>query len=405
MPEKIDFSNINGQEKFNGLSGQEQSKIIEDDHENALEVDRILMKGVGSRLESVYKNPDFTRLLPAYVENLRHKSEIKKPVVHGTGSYALKKILSEGFVPQKGQEALMGENSSHRTYMESGDINPLCFAVPDDNGERVSHWYATLPCRQKSLSIDSDQFLDSRTKRLFEGAYGGMDAVVSTEMLKELKQFEISDKDLIEKTKQEVQKDIECKLINRMRESANVFDQEKSSENLKGLEMLLSGELKDIDEVSRLLRELNLLDNFRSNKDGQKLPKYKTGEIVAELIRNLSDSSSWEYNQIDQIKKEIENKLQKYKSFSREELEAIGSQFPCYITLEGENLNLKESPWLKISQEMQSFEVIPPEAIKEIQVPESKIEEIKSMLMDFGLGDVRIVPFEFYEMKEIIKHT
>jgi hypothetical protein len=55
--------------------------------------------------------------------------------------------------------------------------------------------------------------------------------------------------------------------------------------------------------------------------------------------------------------------------------------------------------------EVLSEEKIPSTEIREIQVPKDKIDIVKGWAKQAKLKNVRIVPFECYEMQEVINFT
>lgn len=54
-------------------------------------------------------------------------------------------------------------------------------------------------------------------------------------------------------------------------------------------------------------------------------------------------------------------------------------------------------------EEARCNQTVPPDAVREIQVPEAKIAEVQGWLSKAGLTQVRVVPFEYWEMREVIE--
>lgn len=356
------------------------------------------------KMRELMESPDFNRLLPDFKEYISQKTAYERPLIHGTGSYALAKILHEGFKPQKGQETLVGENTAHRTRMDENRANPVSFATPDVNGNKISHWYATLPCKNLSLKVNSENCLGPRTTRVINEVYGGLDTAISAELKKELDQFGIKDPKLVAVTKKEIEKDIRNKMVSRMRTAANVFNPELTQQNVRALDKILKGEINDPEKAAFYLREVNLLNIIRTDRNGNPVPRYKTAELIQHILQTVVNPDSWAHKIISEATDELIKKMENYNSLSAEDRNSVENQFPCFLIVEGKGLTLTESQWMKATPEIQSFKDVPPSAIKEIHVPEAQIGKVQEMLNFNGLKGVKIVPFEFFEMKEVLDH-
>ncbi|MFH0792247.1 MAG: hypothetical protein V1905_03480 [bacterium] len=132
-------------------------------------------------VERAMQDPEFQRLLPGYQAYEKADPPARKPIIHGTGSYALRRIIKNGFVPQK--SVLSGERA-HR--FGSDEARPTCFNAPENGGEKFSHWYGDLAARDNQLSFDADRYLKSRTMRIVEDVIGGVDARVNEVSLREI---------------------------------------------------------------------------------------------------------------------------------------------------------------------------------------------------------------------------
>lgn len=402
------------------LSEESQDKVKEALGEKPEERPSELIETPNVRkLESISNNLEFKRLLPGYVEYMKSEPVAKEPLIHGTGSYALKRIIKEGFVPQRGGEILHGEKVAHHTNVKKEQINPISFTTPDADGEKVAHWYAMLAAKEPQLSFNSDKILNNRTERILNEVYGGMNEVIEVAVEKEMELLadqkdNLNMSEVKEIARKELRKDIEQKLIDRGKKGANVFNPELAQERIQQLNDLLSGRASSVEEVESVLRDLTLLENFMYSyaSGGSKLPKYKTREVVEKVIDDLHNkprnSENRAYRKLSNALEAWKGKIEKYEKLPEEERKKIDNQFPCFIVLEGKEIKDKlvdKSEWMRNRiKELQGYENISPDKIKEIQVPESKIDEVKEWLRESGLDGVRVVPFEYHEMKEVIQH-
>lgn len=383
-------------------------------------------------LKSACDNPEFQRLLPSYVEYLNNEKIAEKPYIHGTGSYALKRIIESGFVPQSGAEAVAGENVASRTRTGQ-KANPICFTIPENGGEKVSHYYAMAAATEPDLTVDSDQILGvGRAERLAQDVYGGIETTARARFAEELKRPEVRkhyqspdnpgelDQAKVKAGIAECVREIEYKKEDRMRRAANVFNLEHLQKQAEQLNGLLEGTLTDAAQAEKILRESRLFETarYRYAPRGEQVPRYESDKLVRQIIDEARDSSKMPKDKDDwtprgavlEAIKENQNKIELFNSKSPEEQQEILHQFPCYIVVEGDDLAVTESGWLGPNvKELQSYDVVSRDRIREIQVPEAKIPEVEKWLQDDegkrkpGLENVRVVPFEYFEMKEVIE--
>ncbi|MFH1129293.1 MAG: hypothetical protein V1686_00960 [Patescibacteria group bacterium] len=392
--------------RFEEIPQQKPAEVNKKENENKADLKL-------EKLKSVCDDPKFQELLPEYIENEKDKKlEVNEPLVHGTGSFALKRIIEQGFVPQRGGELLHGEKVTHHTNAEKEEVNPISLTTEDETGEMIGHWYALLATKGSQLQFNSDKFLDKRLTRILNEVYGGTDTATELRLKGEIdlliKTKEPNLTQAVEISKQELIKDFEQKLIDRSREGANVFDVDFVKNKIEKLNLLLDQKIKDADQVEEILRENNLLESFRHYfaPRGERLPICKTREITQRLLENRQEDS-WVYDEIRKIRDILQGKVDNYNNLSEQERKEIDNQFPCFITIESEKLELKDKSERMHDKvrELVSDSVIEKERIKEIQVPKSKIEEVQKWLKEFKLENVRMIPFEYYEMRQVIEHS
>ena len=196
-------------------------------------------------LERATQDPEFQRLLLGYQAYEKADPPARKPIIHGTGSYALRRIIKNGFVPQK--LVLAGEKAHH---FANDEVNPISFTVPEDGGEKLSHWFSDLAAKDNQLAFDADRYLKPRLARIIEDVMGGVEAYVTAEALKEIENvpeedFSLGRGPILEMTKAEIRKDMEWKIVDRGRRAANVFDPEIAKNEIKRMEDLLIGKGED----------------------------------------------------------------------------------------------------------------------------------------------------------------
>lgn len=414
---------------FNPEAGKKNFKEAEPETESFSEKEK---------LERLSDNPAYKKLLDGYLEYEEKEPVAEEPLIHGTGSFALKKILNEGFKPQKQDETLAGERAS----LPSGagdEESPVSFTIPDRKGEKTAHWYALLSSSSSELAFNADQEFsqlnkklqnkipEDRTERLLEEVYGGIEEVLDKEIEEEknriskaIERGDLSSSAVPENVnkiiRKEAKKDIIYKLKSRQKQEANIFNPELAEEKINSADEILNGKVKDAADAEQALRRLGLLDEFRSyNLEGKisETLRFNTENAIQDLVKDINKGSFSEDNKakayfikrVKQAKRAWEDKLESLQDKSQEEKEEILNQFPCCIILEGESLLLEDSDWMHGVTEKHSESNIPPEKIKEIQVPKSQIEGVKTWVDDAGLEDVKITPFEYYEIKTFISHV
>lgn len=354
----------------------------------------------------------FENFFPEYLKYINEKNKnIERPLVHGTGSFALKKIIERGLVPQEIKEIMSGEKTKI-AYGEK-EVIPLSFCDGNDpNGEKVSHYYANQAGIKKDLSVDSERILgERRIDRLLNEVYGGWkkavkDTVEKFEKIRKQKEIDETGTyvDLTEEelkiTREEAEKIIKFNYENVAKEGAYLFDAKESQEKIEEAKHLLNGELS-AEQVEATLRKLNILD---SELEYQKTPLHKTKEVVLKIMNNIALENSYTRNKIIDIIKNLENAIKRYELLEPKEKEELANQFPCYITIEGEGLNCATGEGIKdVTEEVRCYDNVDPSRIKTIQVPEKYIPVVNSWLISAELPNVKIIPYEYFEMQEIIE--
>lgn len=396
--------------------------------ESKSSVDNIIMgESVSSRerkekIIKVYESLDgkdrkeFISLLPGYLEFKKNDGleSIERPLVHGTGSYSAKRIIKEGFRPRKLSEIITGEKSLFKNE-DKDNIIPISFCDPTfEKGVEISHYYSTQVSSERKLnqdlSINSEKYLGNKTYQLLEYVYGGMNKVVDVEVKR--REQKVKEKmgnkyknptiDQMEKSKQIAQEIILNKYKMLEADDAFVYDSNNNKKNIEKLnELLNSNETMDLEEARKLFLEGGIL---RGEINYQNLSYYEIDKIVKGLIKSSCAKGSFINQKIKDLlrdKIESEEGIQKINSKDAEE---IKNQFPVYFLLEGEGKNLVEFDDVTKAREYRCNEIVENSKIRQIQVPKKFIPEIREWLREAGLKENIVIPFEYYEMDQIIKN-
>lgn len=342
---------------------------------------------------------NFERLLPGYIEWQQTKEEsIEKPLVHGTGSYALRRILKEGFSPQHGG-GIGGGESTYTSQQKFGDKpNPVSFAALDTNGEIISHWYAMLNSSEPGLTFNSQNMLGERIDRVITDIYGGAENVINRR-LKEATTPDMSEEQ-IQAARNEIEKSMRHKIIERGRRVANVFDPEYTKARIARGESLMRGEV-GIEEAEEILRDFEMI---KDKMEDQNTPLYETAKVIKTLITACQDPKSHNGEKLAEKVERDKKNLRDYEHLSEAEKQEMRDQFPCFIMIEGSGVETPSDWFGDVVKEVHSFSNVPTGLIKEIQVPEVKIAEVETWLEEAGLkGKVRIIPIEYFEIQEAIR--
>ncbi|MDO8512481.1 MAG: hypothetical protein Q7S57_04365 [bacterium] len=359
----------------------------------------------------VSENPEFQRLLPGFIEQGEQRPEIKKPLIHGTNSYAFKRIIVDGFVPQDGSKVHNGENVAHRTNLGEGKKNPTSFLEPSKKGDQLSHWYAMIASAKPELAFDSEGEIGNRTQRIVDEVYEGVDKVVEDRFKEETlethpTESKLSEAEKTEMAREDLRQEILHKVADRMKEGANIFNPKEATEKIVKIDGIINGEPISIEEGEKLFRDLRIVDSIRAMyaPRGNKTPRYQTKEVIISFLAEATNGDGEARQLLMKQKNEIQGKLDAYESLPAEEHEEMKLSFPCFITVEGDGLETVKSNWMHKVVEFQMFDRTEPGRIKRVEVPESKIETVRRWLVDAGLADVQVVPIEYFEMKEVIEH-
>jgi|GEM_PF-1800853 len=354
-------------------------------------------------METLENDQDFQRLLPEYEEYSEHPTKVEVPLVHGTGSMALQSILREGFMPGGGDISLHGEAASR----PRGEKDSSSFATGNAEGEIISHWYALEQARNTELSFDATKYIGDRTMYMVDSVYGGLENIKK----QTLAEFSFETEEQRELAEAEVEASLQSKLKAKMESSgANLFTPERAKQMIASTDILLNGMLnpgkeEDVDTAVEIFRSLYLLEDLIMNdhETHSRIRPDKTKEMVKKTLKDISDPSDWMRGQVETMRSELVKKMSAFESLPVEGKNELQNQFPCYIVLEGKGLDTEGSDWMKGEVHIEG--VVTPTAIREVQVPETKIPEVTEWVRKAGLEGVRIVPFEFYEMKEALEAT
>ncbi|MFH0792248.1 MAG: hypothetical protein V1905_03485 [bacterium] len=221
-------------------------------------------------------------------------------------------------------------------------------------------------------------------------------------------------------TKVEVKREFTWSIEDRGRRAANVFDPHIAHMEIDQLRGLLSSVDGNTASAEMIIRKSSLLDEFRRHyaQGGEKPPMYRNNDIIEWVHNILKDNNHRLYgliaNAINQKIELLRAKIAEYNALPLKERGEIENQFPCYIVVEAEGImdELIQRPKEAEGKlggvggkiiELWSHNRIPPERIRVIQVPESKIPEVKEWLKEANITGVRVVPFEYFEMKEVLE--
>lgn len=391
-------------------------------------INNILMKhGVSfdqkERISFVYEGlkdrdkEEFIALLSGYIEFKQSEGKfegVEKPLVHGTGSYSAKKIIQEGFRPRRLSEIVTGEKSLLKNE-DKDNIIPVSFCDPTfENGIDISHYYATQVSSEKKLnndlSINSENYLGNKTYQLLEHIYGGIDKVVNDDVKRrELKVKEKMGDQYREPTQEQIEmsKQISREIIlNKYKmleaDDAFIYDPKKNKQNIEKLHELLDPNKKmGLDEARKLFLESGILNG---EINYQNLPYYEIDKIVEGLIDGAHTEGKYIRKKIQDL---LRDKIASENDISRispEDAKEIKNQFPVYFLLEGEGKDLVEFKDVTKAREYRCGQIVENNKIKQIQVPKKFISEVKEWLRGAGLDEDIVVPFEYYEMDQIIKN-
>lgn len=361
---------------------------------------------------------EFISLLPGYFkfkkENKNLIDSLEKPLIHGTGSYSLKKIISEGFRPRKLSEIITGEKSLIKNE-EDENLIPISFCDPNyQNGIEISHYYATQITSsgklEDMLSINSEKYLENKTDQLLEYVYEGMENAIddSIKMREEKLKEKFGDEyheltDEQKKKSKEIAREIILNKYEMLKaDDAYVFSLEKNQKKIKDLEKIIdNNQLIDLNEARRIFLETGMLTG---EIEYQNKSYYQIDQIVEDLLRSARQENTYINKKIKNTIKGSETLRDKIlENYNIDERNEIQNQFPVYFLVNGENKDLVEFMGIGKAKEYRCEENISNKDIKQIQVPKKFMPEVIKWVKEAGLDENVVVPFEYYEIDQIIK--
>ncbi len=348
-------------------------------------------------------------LAPGFFDYETSKSEkvgqIKKPIIHGTGSLALERIITQGFITQSGTEVMHGERAA--ISQGTSDIRPISFAELDSlgQGEAVAHFYAMLVAGKPDLIFDSAKIAnETRVESFLRALNGkGIDDGVELKTARAILKSKPDQNPGL--TREWVRKDTDTKIELMSQEGAYTFNPELMKANISLLEQVINGNFTDPQELGECLMRLDCLNDIRyyySEKGAKPEPWSMMAVLLERAIQDITDSETVVGNQMRQKLESMKHKLEKFESMDPTEREKLASQYPCVILLEGDGLELRPVDWMISCQELHCEENVSPDKIRQIRVPQLHVEEVKAMLDQAGLSAVEVIPFEYYEIENAL---
>ena len=348
-------------------------------------------------------------LAPGFFDYETSKSEkigqIKKPIIHGTGSLALERIITQGFITQSGTEVMHGERAA--ISQGTSDVRPISFAELDSlgQGEAVAHFYAMLVAGKPDLIFDSAKIAnETRVESFLRALNGkGIDDGVELKTARAILKSKPDQNPGL--TREWVRKDTDTKIELMSQEGAYTFNPELMKANISLLEQVINGNFTDPQELGECLMRLDCLNDIRyyySEKGAKPEPWSMMAVLLERAIQDITDSETVVGNQMRQKLESMKHKLEKFESMDPTEREKLASQYPCVILLEGDGLELRPVDWMISCQELHCEENVSPDKIRQIRVPQLHVEEVKAMLDQAGLSAVEVIPFEYYEIENAL---
>lgn len=337
--------------------------------------------------EQLPTNPNFQRLHQAYQEYLNNEplAQVNVPLYHGTGSYALRRILHQGFIPRSSTSTLSGDSATSPWTPEDG-FAFTSFTPSTPDGLTVAKGYAYQSSREHGLSYTADKFLGSPfLERAKAKLFPDIEETIETEVDRIIKQGSQDSEDEI---RDAVRMEKEIQIERLQTPGAFIFDPDSAREMIARLQLLQDQKIEDKGETERLLRMNNILWRRGSS-------------VVQESLKTLSDPQSWLSKRIEQLKKTYSDMIKVYESLPDSERDELEKQFPCIILIEGEGMNLGHEA-TAFTPEVQVLEKTGPQRIREIIVPESKIPLVQQWIKEEGLGKIPVTPLEFTEIHDIV---
>lgn len=387
---------------------EQQTKPIEANYNSGKE-----KISVDNDLENIaQKVPEYKdaieQLKPGFIQYIEERSqnhlEIKRPVIHGTGSLALESILHQGFITKSSDVVISGERSLLATG--SQDVRPISLAEDDalGRGESTAHFFAILNSKNPGLTIETEKITgETRIQRFMRQA--GISDIHEASRARAAKAAIESKPDPNPEASQKWSEKETLLRINQLsKDGAFTFSPEEAKKNINRLEAVLSRQSQEnLAEAFFEIGILNDLRYFYSGKDAPPLPLSALDKIIEQTAKDLDNPESFISSKLNEKLEIMKNKLSLYNKLPEEEKEKIKNQFPTVILIEGDGLELKPVNWMFTCQELHSTQGISPERIREVRVPAEKVEIVRGWANTAGLNNLKIIPLEYYELESVLK--
>ncbi|MDD3661585.1 MAG: hypothetical protein PHG63_00820 [Candidatus Dojkabacteria bacterium] len=355
--------------------------------ESPVHDDVLAPAGVADVADPLPQDPDFQRLHAQYLEYLQNEpvTKVKLPLYHGTGSYALRRILHDGFVPRSSSASLTGDSASSPWTPEEGSAF-TSFAPGTSEGAVFARGYAYQSSREWGLSYTADEALGaSFLERVQTKFFPDMNAAVEAEHKRVIG---LGNNDPEDEVREAIKMEMDIQRERMQTPGAFVFSPDSAREMIGELQRLQNGEIEDTVAAERLLRANNVL--------------WRRGaSVVRQTLQTLSDPQSWLTKRIEELKASYAQMIIAYENLSDDERNELEHQFPCMVLVEGDGMKLGNKATAFVP-EVQALERTEPQRVREISVPESKVETVQKWIEAEGLKGVIVTPLEFSEVKDVL---
>lgn len=342
------------------------------------------MRTNDSALYEISDDPDYQRLLPGCIEYSRNRPTAENPYLHGTGSYALRRILKEGLTPRGSERRPSGEAAYH--YWDAEESPFVSLATDEPVGEFIARIYSYATSTDPGLSYNADSYFDIDRTQRFVRAMGGMERITELMLAHALETHDTDDVDSIRDT---IRLEIEFSLETGLGYGQYVLSTERAKQNIQDIQRLLDGNIDDYHEIRRLLFHNQI---FRGR------PK----SFVDKELKTLTDEESWLTRKLRSTIEHWKEAVSTYNALPASEREEIENQFPVVLLIEGKGMKV-HSPDSPIPHERVTHSAIEPNRIREIRVPESKVETVRKWVEEAQLENVTVTPLEYYEIDEVVQ--
>lgn len=335
-----------------------------------------------SELKALSNNKEYQRLLPGYLEYWQSRPTAEEPYLHGTGSYALKRILKDGIKPRAGESSITGESA----LLSLGPKDYVSLATPSRDGEIIATTYAYTSSGETGLSYNADEYFQKdRVTRTIE-AIGGKNAFIERVLESVVQEYGIQDVGEMRKT---LEFETGVMFESALQYGAYVFKPEESKRRIDALKRIQGGKVTDINVVHQVLFLNGIFQGQRE-------------EFIKDRLSERNEEGSVINNQINTAIRKLDERMVSYETLPKEEKVEIENQFPVVIMLEGKEENIVD-PKVPLLQERVATKTIRASAIREIRVPQKYVPEVQEWLEEDNLPGVKVTPLEFYEIHEVVE--